>query len=384
MGLLHRRPDPSEDGTAEPTPDTSEQWLDEALQRSDEEALVASGRIAVLDDVTDASLAGLTEEVGAEPVDAPGSPDGGSCHDDGPGDVMVDAPTHDGGAVLPMFGDVAAAPERQARSAPAEDLSAPGTLTSPVAAFLAASVRGRVSILVTGGFGSGKAALLNTLCAHIPDTERIVTIEDSPELQLHQRQVIRLDSRRTEVDDGASIPSGELIQHAMAMRPDRLVLGEWPALETLDLLEAMTAGLDGSLSTLNANNPRDALRRIEVMTFKGKHDLPADLVRELASAAIDLVVHTARLRDGSRRITTLTEVVGVRDGVVGLNDLLTFDFASGVDERRRLTGSLEPTGVRPAFMDRLEDRGITVPAELFVRDVTEAWNPGHRRRAVGG
>ncbi len=248
-----------------------------------------------------------------------------------------------------------------------EDLLEMGSISQEVAAFLGACVRGRINILVSGGTGSGKTTLLNVLSSFIPATERIITIEDAVELRLHQRHVIRLESRPPNVEGKGAVVIRDLVRNALRMRPDRIVVGECRGGETLDMLQAMNTGHDGSLSTLHANSPRDAMRRVETMTMMAGVDLPLSVVREQASSAIEMIVQVARLRDGSRRVTHISEIVGMEGDVVTLNDIFDFDFGAGVDSAGCFRGTLQPTGVRPSFVAKLEDQGISVPPALFSR-----------------
>ncbi|HEY3670688.1 MAG TPA: CpaF family protein [Acidimicrobiia bacterium] len=231
-----------------------------------------------------------------------------------------------------------------------EDL---GTLTPPVAQFLSACVRGRMNILISGGTGSGKTTLLNVLSSMIPATERIVTIEDAAELRLQQHHVIRLESRPSNIEGKGEVRTRELVRNALRMRPDRIVVGEVRGAEALDMLQAMNTGHDGSLSTLHANSPRDALARVETMVLMAGFDLPVRAIREQAASAIDVLVHIERSRDGVRRVTQVTTVDGMEGDMVTLSDVFVFD------------GELRATGVRPKLAERLQDAGITLPSDLF-------------------
>ncbi len=253
-----------------------------------------------------------------------------------------------------------------------DDLLEMGTMTPQVGAFIAACVRGRMNILVTGGTGSGKTTLLNVLSSYIPASERIVSIEDAVELQMHQRHVIRLESRPPNVEGRGQITIRDLVRNALRMRPDRIVIGEVRGGEALDMLQAMNTGHDGSLSTLHANSPRDGLRRVETMVLMAGVDLPIKFVREQVASAVDMIVHLARLRDGTRRITHISEVSGMETDVITLNDIFRFDFSAGVGPDGRFLGQTVPSGVRPGFLDRLEDQGIAVPASIFSPDGDDA------------
>jgi pilus assembly protein CpaF len=245
------------------------------------------------------------------------------------------------------------------------DLISFGTMTQPVAELLSACVRGRLNILISGGTGSGKTTSLNVVSSFIPDDERIVTIEDAAELQLHQEHVVRLESRPRNIEGRGEITARDLVKNALRMRPDRIIVGEVRDGAALDMLQAMNTGHDGSLTTLHANSPRDSLSRLETMVLMAGIDLPTRAIREQASSALDLIIHQARLKDGTRRITHITEVTGMESDVITLQDLFSFDFHAGVDEHGHYRGTLRSTGIRPMFLSRLTDEGIPVPASLF-------------------
>jgi pilus assembly protein CpaF len=247
-----------------------------------------------------------------------------------------------------------------------EDLIAFGTLSDQAATFLEACVRGRINILVSGGTGAGKTTTLNVLSSFLPDDERIITIEDAAELRLQQPHVVRLESRPPNIEGRGEVTIRDLVRNALRMRPDRIVVGEVRGAEALDMLQAMNTGHDGSISTIHANSPRDVLSRLETMTLMAGMELTVRAVREQIAAAINLVVHQARLKDGTRRFTHVTEVVGMEGDIITLQDLFLFDFKAGVDEHGRFLGQLKPTGLRPHFLERLEDRGIHLPPTLFM------------------
>jgi pilus assembly protein CpaF len=242
------------------------------------------------------------------------------------------------------------------------DLVRFGTLTEPSAEFLAACVRGKLNVLVSGGTGVGKTTLLNALSGYIPETERIITIEDSAELQLQQRHVIPLESRPPNVEGRGEIRIRELVRNALRMRPDRLIVGEVRGPETLDMLQAMNTGHEGSLTTVHANSPRDALSRLETLVLTAGVDLPLRAIREQIASAFDLLIQVTRLVDGTRRVTHITEVVGLESDVVTLQDLFAVPVQAAQGE---LVGRLEPTGVQPRFIGKLASNGVVLrPAQL--------------------
>jgi pilus assembly protein CpaF len=246
-----------------------------------------------------------------------------------------------------------------------EDLVGFGTLSRVVAQFLDDCVRGRLNILVSGGTGAGKTTTLNVLSSFIPGDERIVTIEDAAELQLHQDHVIRLEARPANIEGKGEVRVRELVRNALRMRPDRIVVGEVRDAAALDMLQAMNTGHDGSICTVHANSPRDTLARIETMVLFAGVDLPVRAIREQVSSAIDLIVHQSRFRDGTRHITHVTEVVGMEGDVVTLQDLFLFDHHLGYDAEGRSLGTLKSTGLRPKFLDKLSAAGIHVDPSIF-------------------
>jgi pilus assembly protein CpaF len=246
-----------------------------------------------------------------------------------------------------------------------EDLISFGTLTADVADLLRACVVGRINILVSGGTGTGKTTLLNVLSSYVPNGQRIVTIEDAVELQLHQDHVVRLESRPSNIEGKGEVSIRDLVRNSLRMRPDRIIVGEVRTGEALDMLQAMNTGHEGSLSTVHANTPRDAISRLETMVLMAGMELPIRAVREQIVAAIDLIIHLNRLRDGSRRVTKITEVQGMQGDVVTLQDIFTFDYDAGVDEHGRYLGRLRPTGLRPTFAERLGQSGIELGPLLF-------------------
>jgi pilus assembly protein CpaF len=248
----------------------------------------------------------------------------------------------------------------------AGDLISFGTLSEHAIEFLRNCVNGRINILVSGGTGAGKTTSLNVLSAFLPEDERIITIEDAAELRLQQPHVVRLEARPPNIEGRGEVAIRDLVRNALRMRPDRIVVGEVRGAEALDMLQAMNTGHDGSISTIHANSPRDVLSRLETMTLMAGMDLSIRAVREQISSAIDLIVHQARLRDGTRRVSHITEVVGMEGDVITLQDLFLFDFKAGVDEHGRFLGALKPTGLRPHFLDRLADMGIRLSPALFM------------------
>jgi len=245
------------------------------------------------------------------------------------------------------------------------DLISFGTMTPEIATLMDACVRGRLNILVSGGTGTGKTTLLNVLSSYIPEDERIVTIEDAVELQLHQEHVVRLEARPPNIEGKGQVAIRELVRNSLRMRPDRIIVGETRGGEALDMLQAMNTGHDGSLSTVHANSPRDAISRLETMVLMAGMELPVRAIREQIAAAVDLIVQITRLRDGSRRITHVTEVHGMEGQVVTLQDVFLFDYSDGLDEDGRFRGKQRPTGIRPRFTDRLEQYGIPIPPIVF-------------------
>jgi pilus assembly protein CpaF len=246
-----------------------------------------------------------------------------------------------------------------------DDLITFGTLSSQVARFIDASVRGRLNVVISGGTGTGKTTLLNVLSSFIPNDERIVTVEDAKELQLHQHHVLPLEARPANIEGKGEVRIRDLVRNALRMRPDRIVVGEVRGAEALDMLQAMNTGHEGSITTVHANTPRDALSRIETMTLMAGMELPIQVVREQMSSAIDLVIHLARFRDGSRRVTHISEVCSMEGDIITLQDLYLFDYGMGVDDDGRTAGELKSTGIRPHFAERLADHGIVLEPELF-------------------
>jgi pilus assembly protein CpaF len=245
------------------------------------------------------------------------------------------------------------------------DLINLGTLTRPLADLARACVLGRLNIVISGGTGSGKTTTLNVLSSYLPAAERIVTIEDAAELQLNQDHVLSLESRPANLEGKGEVTMRDLVRNALRMRPDRIVVGEVRGGESLDMLQAMNTGHDGSLTTVHANSPRDSLSRIETMVLMAGFDLPVRAIREQIASAVNLVIHIARLRDGTRRVTHVSEVGGMVGDQVELRDLFLFDYGMGLDIDGRFLGRLKATGRRPEFLDHLRDVGIEVPHGAF-------------------
>jgi len=246
-----------------------------------------------------------------------------------------------------------------------DDLIANHTLNDQVAGLLRRCVRGRLNIIVSGATGSGKTTFLNVLSNFIPDDERIITVEDAAELQLNQAHVLSMESRPPNIEGEGQVMIRDLVRNTLRMRPDRIIVGEARGGEALDMLQAMNTGHDGSLTTIHSNSPRDTLARIETMVLMAGMDLPIRAIREQVASAIDMVVHTHRLRDGTRRVTHVTEVVGMEGDIITLQDLMLFDYGMGVNEDGTYLGRLKATGIRPSFSDHLENMGVPLPAELF-------------------
>jgi pilus assembly protein CpaF len=233
-----------------------------------------------------------------------------------------------------------------------------GSITPQAAELLGAVVKGALAVLVSGGTGTGKTTMLNILSSYIPDTERIVTIEDAVELKLRQRHVVRLESRPANLEGQGEVRIRDLVRNSLRMRPDRIIVGEVRGAEALDMLQAINTGHDGSLATIHANSPRDALSRLETMVIMAGFELPLRAIRDQISSGFDIIVQMTRFRDGSRKVTQITEISGMEGDVITLSDLYTFNYQSGIDFNGRNIGRLQPSGVPPSFLGRLADRGI--------------------------
>jgi pilus assembly protein CpaF len=245
-----------------------------------------------------------------------------------------------------------------------QDLVRFGSATEDVMKFLEACVRARLNIVVSGGTGSGKTTLLNVLSGFIPDDERIITIEDAAELQLNQRHVVSLESKPADVDGSGRVEIRDLVKNSLRMRPERIVVGECRGGETLDMLQAMNTGHDGSLTTLHANTPRDALSRLETLALMSGLDLPVRIIREQVASAIDLIIQQTRLRDGARKVTYITEIQGMEESNIVLQDVFTF-VEEGEDANHKVIGALTPTGLRPKFEEKLKMIGYKLPPSMF-------------------
>ncbi|MGH3507270.1 MAG: CpaF family protein [Nocardioidaceae bacterium] len=249
-----------------------------------------------------------------------------------------------------------------------DDLITFGTLSPATSELLRACVKGRLNILVSGGTGAGKTTTLNVLSSFIPDDERIVTIEDAAELRLEQDHVLRLEARPPNIEGKGQVTIRDLVRNSLRMRPDRIVVGEIRDAAALDMLQAMNTGHDGSISTLHANAPRDALSRLETMVLMAGMDLPVRAIREQVASAVDLIVQQTRLKDGSRRITAVTEVVGMEGEIITLQDIFGYDYSAGYDEHGKARGTLRSKGLRPKFLDKLSDYGVTIDPRIFMLD----------------
>jgi pilus assembly protein CpaF len=283
---------------------------------------------------------------------------------------MVDARLPDGSRVnaiippLSLSGPLVTIRKFSKKRLDMSDMISLGTLSTESVEFLQRCVLAELNILISGGTGSGKTTLLNALSTAVPDTDRIVTIEDAAELRLNQRHVLRLEARPKNIEGEGEIAIRELVRNSLRMRPDRIIVGEVRGAESLDMLQAMNTGHDGSLSTVHANGPRDALARIETMVLMAGFDLPVKAIRQQVASALDLIVHLERLEDGSRRVTSITEVQRMESDVITLQELFEFKVDQ-VTSDRVVMGSLRSTGLRPTFLHKFEKRGVALPVSLF-------------------
>lgn len=283
---------------------------------------------------------------------------------------MVDARLPDGSrvnAIIPPLAlDGAAVSIRRFGANPLklEDLLNYKAFTPEMVMLLEGAIKARLNVIVSGGTGSGKTTLLNTLSSFIPNHERVVTIEDAAELQLQQEHVVRLETRPPNIEGKGAVTATDLVRNALRMRPERIIIGECRGPEALDMLQAMNTGHDGSLTTLHANTPRDALARLETMIMMSGFEMPMRAMRQQISSAVDLIIQASRLQGGPRRVTYITEVVGMEQDTVIMQDIYQY-IQEGIDENGRARGRFEATGVRPTFMDRLESCGVRLPASAF-------------------
>jgi pilus assembly protein CpaF len=283
---------------------------------------------------------------------------------------MVDARLPDGSrvnAVLPplsLTGPLVTIRKFSRKRLDMNELVRLGTITTEVVGFLDRCIRAELNVLVSGGTGTGKTTFLNALSSSIPDSDRIVTIEDAAELRLNQRHVLRLEARPKNLEGEGEIAIRALVRNSLRMRPERIIVGEVRGAEALDMLQAMNTGHDGSLSTVHANQPRDALARIETMVLMAGYDLPIRAIRQQVASALDLIIHLERLQDGSRRVTSIVEVQRMESDTITLQELFKFNVEQ-VTPDRMVIGSLCATGLRPTFMQKFERRGIALPLGLF-------------------
>ncbi|MBN1588989.1 MAG: CpaF family protein [Pirellulales bacterium] len=283
---------------------------------------------------------------------------------------MVDARMFDGSrfnAIIPPLAlDGAAVSIRRFGTSPLklEDLLNYKAFTPEMVMLLEGAIKARLNIIISGGTGSGKTTLLNTLSSFIPNSDRIITIEDAAELQLQQEHVVRLETRPANIEGKGEIKATDLVRNALRMRPERIIIGECRGPETLDMLQAMNTGHEGSLTTLHANTPRDAMARLETMIMMAGFELPLKAMRSQIASAIDLIVQTNRLQGGPRKITSVAEIVGMEQDTVVMQEIYRFE-KSGIDEGGRAHGKFVATGIRPTFMNRLESAGVRLPASAF-------------------
>ena len=284
---------------------------------------------------------------------------------------LVDARLMDGSRVnaiippLSLSGPLLTIRKFSRRRLTVEDMISIGTLSAEAVEFLRLCVVAELNILISGGTGTGKTTLLNALSAAIPEADRIITIEDAAELQLQQQHVVRLEARPKNIEGEGEVPIRTLVRNSLRMRPDRIIVGEVRGSEALDMLQAMNTGHDGSMSTVHANSPRDALHRVETMVLMAGIELPSVAIRQQTSSALDMIVHLDRLDDGSRRVTQITEVQRMESEVITLQDLFEFKIES-VAADRTIVGRLHPTGLRPAFLHKFQKHGIELPLEMFM------------------
>ncbi len=286
---------------------------------------------------------------------------------------LVDARLEDGSRVniiippLSLVGPCITIRKFATKALSVDNLITFGTLDRKMADFIKACIQARINILVSGGTGSGKTTTLNVLSSFIPENERIVTIEDAAELKLQQEHVVTLESRPANIEGNGEITIRDLVKNALRMRPDRIIVGEVRGGEALDMLQAMNTGHDGSLTTAHANNPRDALSRLETMVLMAGFEMPIRAIREQVSSAIELILQQSRLKDGSRKITYITEVQHMEGDVITTQDLFRFE-QTGMDENGKLTGHFVSTGMQPGFMDKFQVNGVSLPDDFFMTE----------------
>ena len=286
---------------------------------------------------------------------------------------LVDARLEDGSRVniiippLSLVGPCITIRKFATKALSVDNLITFGTLDRKMADFIKACIQARINILVSGGTGSGKTTTLNVLSSFIPENERIVTIEDAAELKLQQEHVVTLESRPANIEGNGEITIRDLVKNALRMRPDRIIVGEVRGGEALDMLQAMNTGHDGSLTTAHANNPRDALSRLETMVLMAGFEMPIRAIREQVSSAIELILQQSRLKDGSRKITYITEVQHMEGDVITTQELFRFE-QTGMDENGKLTGHFVSTGMQPGFMDKFQVNGVSLPDDFFMAE----------------
>lgn len=290
---------------------------------------------------------------------------------------MVDARLQDGSRVnaiippLALDGPILSIRRFGRDPLTARDLLANKTLTTPMIELLKAAVQGKLNVLISGGTGAGKTTALNVLSAFIPESERIITIEDAAELQLKQQHVVRLETRPPNIEGQGAVKQRQLVINSLRMRPDRIIVGEVRGEEALDMLQAMNTGHEGSMTTIHANSARDALSRLETMVAMANLNLPDKAIRQQISSAMNVVVQIARMVDGSRRVTSISEITGMEGGTITLQELFVFE-RQGFDANNKVRGRFQPTGIRPRFSEKLLGLGIRLPMEMFDSTVSHA------------
>ncbi len=302
---------------------------------------------------------------------------------------MVDARLPDGSRVNAVIPPIAVhAPMLTIRRFPEKpfgmaDLIRLGALSEEAAAFLKACVLGKLNMIISGGTGTGKTTMLNVLAAYVPEDERIITIEDAAEMRLSQPHVLTMEARPANIEGAGHIGIRELVRNSLRMRPDRIMVGEVRGAEALDMLQAMNTGHEGSLTTIHSNSPRDALTRLDTMVLMAGYDLPVRAIRQQVASALDLIIQIARFGDGSRKITHISEAQGMEGDIITLQDIFRYIFAEGGRESSRSSGSLRPTGLRPKVVEKLQDKGVEVPAKLF-RPPSDVSSPTLRTDSFAG